>query len=287
MNAEDEPDFPTPDDMKPDRLVIGHVETSPTIGKIATALAKAQAAFGKVVKAESANVKNQAGTFLYKYTYATLADSIDAVAKALTDNEIAVIQPVASERGRVTVTTMLVHSSGEWMASALSMPVAEEKAQAVGSAITYARRYSLQAFVGIAPDDDDGGTAQDNPPPDEPREGSRKVTTPKGNGNRRPANPKREPKPETGDHEDTGAAQQVRDALANYRDVSGDADTNARVLLANALGKPWPDKPTEMDMTIVVTGLSGMAAAEVDDASKPDPYIPSDGKGDSLPAGES
>lgn len=284
MNAEDEPDFPTPDDMKPDRLVIGHVETSPTIGKIATALAKAQAAFGKVVKAESANVKNQAGTFLYKYTYATLADSIDAVTKALTDNEIAVIQPVASSRGTITVTTILAHSSGEWMSSSLSMPVKEEKAQAVGSAITYARRYSLQAFVGIAPEDDDGAEARDNPPSDEPREGTRKIIPPKGNTPKPESKPPREPPPDkrkpAADH---GENQKVSDALDDYLEASGDKRTK-RVILAEALGKPWPSEPSEMDRLTVI-GMLNQKATKAE--GKPDPYVPSDGKGDSLPAGES
>lgn len=270
----------TPDDRSPDRLTMGHVSASPTIGKIAAAIAKAQSEFGTVTRDSTADIQGRDGKRGYSYTYATLADSIAAVTKALTENEIALIQPTTSSRGAITVTTILAHGSGEWISSDLSMPVADAKAQAVGSAISYARRYALQAFVGIAPEDDDGAAAQANPPPDEPRAGSRKVTTPKGNGNGGSKKPPTEPKtrPKKNDSEESESAQKVRDALADYRKASGDGDTNARVLLARALGKPWPEKPSEMDMTVAVAGFSTMAdAAEKKTGDgEPAPYDPGD-----------
>ena len=67
--------------------------------------------------------------------------------------------PRAGEEGGVEVETVLCHSSGEWVAETLWLPVAKSDAQGVGSAITYARRYALCCVVGIAPEDDDGNAA--------------------------------------------------------------------------------------------------------------------------------
>lgn len=134
------------------------MKTSETIGKIADALAKAQATADKLAKTSTA----QAGQ--YSYTYATLADSIAAVREAFSANGIAIVQGAGLVDGVVEVTTTLAHSSGEWMSSVMSMPTGR-KPQEVGSAITYARRYALQAMCGIAPDDDDGAAAQRAEPP--------------------------------------------------------------------------------------------------------------------------
>ncbi len=293
MNAKPEPQEPDflPDDMKPDRQVVGVMTTSPEIGKIAAALAKAQGAFGKVIKESTAKLKGktEAGkVYDYSYTYATLGDTIAAIRVALSLNEIAVLQPATFDHNQATVTTRLIHSSGQWIASDISMPVAGDKAQAVGSAITYGRRYALQAMVGLAPDDDDGAAAQANPPPDESRAGTRRVIPPKGR-QRKPSAPK--PEPQGAPPEDDGREYRGRDALAAYREASGDAKTNARVLMAEALGKPWPKNPTELDNEQVIAGLARMAlaATEKKNAETPEPseppedYVPSDGQGDQLP----
>lgn len=129
------------------------METSTECSKIFTALAKAQAA------AEYLGKDKTLKTPQFSFDYATLANSIAAIRKAFTDNGIAVVQCPSLADGVVTVTTRLCHSSGEWIQSALSMPTGR-KPQEVGSAITYARRYALQAMAGIAPDDDDGAAAQ-------------------------------------------------------------------------------------------------------------------------------
>jgi hypothetical protein len=60
----------------------------------------------------------------------------------------------------VRVETMILHSSGEWICCGiLALPVSKKDAQGYGSALTYARRYSLSAAVGVAPEDDDGNAA--------------------------------------------------------------------------------------------------------------------------------
>lgn len=130
---------------------------SSTIGKISGALAKAQAEFGRLIADKS--VKNKDGT--PRYSYADLGDALEACRSCLNKHEIAVVQmPAATQRNGIEVTTVLVHSSGEWLRSdPLFMPVSGG-AQDVGSAITYGRRYSLLAMVGLAPEDDDGAKAQ-------------------------------------------------------------------------------------------------------------------------------
>ena len=118
------------------------------------ALAKAQAEFAPVVKNRKANYG----------MYADLGAIIDVVRPALNRNGIFLYQKVTSQEDGVVVETILGHESGETLSSGpLFMPVGEvrgSKAQAFGSARTYACRYSLSAFLGIcADDDDDGATA--------------------------------------------------------------------------------------------------------------------------------
>jgi hypothetical protein len=123
-----------------------------TLGKLAGALAKSHKNF-KAVKKTSSNP-------FFKSKYADLAEVLDATADALSDNELAVIQsPGEFADGKLKLTTLLVHSSGEWLRSALRMPVAKPDAQGVGSAITYARRYAYSAIVNVASEQDDDGNA--------------------------------------------------------------------------------------------------------------------------------
>lgn len=121
------------------------------IAKLAGALAKAQ---GQMANA----VKDTQNTF-FKSRYADLASCWDACRKPLADNGLAVIQLPTAQQDTVTVTTILVHESGESIAEALTLPVKEQTPQALGSALTYARRYGLCALVGIAPEDDDAESA--------------------------------------------------------------------------------------------------------------------------------
>ena len=102
----------------------------------------------------------------FKSRYADLASVWDACREQLTANKISVFQPVeVDEAGRVNVTTLLAHESGEWIESTLSLRPMKDDPQAVGSAITYGRRYGLAAMVGVAPDDDDGEAAMDRTRP--------------------------------------------------------------------------------------------------------------------------
>lgn len=121
------------------------------INAIAGALAKAQGVIEGALK-DSANP-------FFKSKYADLASVWAAARKPLTDNEIAVVQSPSASRDAVTVTTMLVHCSGQFFASVLTMTAKDDTPQGIGSCITYARRYALSALVGVAPEDDDGNAA--------------------------------------------------------------------------------------------------------------------------------
>jgi hypothetical protein len=137
-------------------------DTSPTIASLAKALAAAQ---GEVEGA----VKGRANP-AFRSKYADLAAVWDACREALTKHGLAVVQsPGPCADGRMEMTTMLAHASGEWMRGTLTIPLAKVDAQAYGSATTYARRYALAAFVGVAPEDDDGNAATAAAPRAQPR----------------------------------------------------------------------------------------------------------------------
>jgi hypothetical protein len=126
-------------------------ERSPEIDKLAAALSKAQ---GKI----EAAVKDSANPF-FKSKYADLASVWAAIRQPLTENGLSIVQEPSSKNGLVAVTTTLLHSSGQYTRSTLEVPVGKQDAQGYGSAITYVRRYQLQAIAGVAPEDDDGNAA--------------------------------------------------------------------------------------------------------------------------------
>jgi len=119
---------------------------------IATALVKAQKAFGPALKS-STNPH-------FKSKYADLAACVEAVIDALNNNGIALIQQSHECADGIIIETLFVHESGETLSGGkLHVPATKQDAQGYGSAMTYARRYSLQAACGIAPEDDDGNNA--------------------------------------------------------------------------------------------------------------------------------
>jgi hypothetical protein len=120
--------------------------------EIASALVKAQKAFGPALKTSS--------NPHFKSRYADLAACVEAVMGGLNDNGIALIQQTHECESGVMVETVFVHESGEtYSAGKLHVPAVKHDAQGYGSALTYARRYSLMAACGIAPEDDDGNMA--------------------------------------------------------------------------------------------------------------------------------
>src|SRR4029077_4145731 len=119
------------------------MQKSEQINDLAKALATARGSFNKVEKSSS--------NPFYKSKYADLAVIIDATYKALSDNGLSVMQfPGEVNGGAVTILTMLLHASGQWVSEETTMPVSKNDAQGVGSALTYGRRYALQSLLNVA-----------------------------------------------------------------------------------------------------------------------------------------
>lgn len=119
---------------------------------IAAALVKAQKGFAPALK-KSTNPH-------FKSKYVDLAGCVEAVIDSLNDNGIALVQSMHECSDGVIVETIFVHESGEQLSCGkLHVPASKHDAQGFGSALTYARRYSLMAACGIAPEDDDGNAA--------------------------------------------------------------------------------------------------------------------------------
>jgi hypothetical protein len=130
--------------------------------QIATALVKAQRAFAPALKT-STNPH-------FRSRYADLAACVEAVIDSLNANGIALVQRTHDSDNGVAVETLLVHESGETLSGGiLHVPAAKHDPQGYGSALTYARRYSLMAACGIAPEDDDANAAQKTRPTPLPR----------------------------------------------------------------------------------------------------------------------
>src|SRR5580693_4569281 len=151
--------------------------SSESIGAIAGALAKAQAELTNPEKSLTATIRSpfpREGDRTFRY--ASLSSGLDIVRKALGKHEIATVQTTSidNEAGLIRLTTVLAHSSGEWVSSDWPVcPVSETAApHKMGAALTYARRYALFTLVGIAGEDDldapdvgNGATLPVNPAP--------------------------------------------------------------------------------------------------------------------------
>ncbi len=130
---------------------------SEAIDQLATALSAAQ---GEMVGAQM----NAVNPFFHS-NYADLGAVVQAAKPALLKNGLAVSQLLTSADGRIGLTTILMHKSGQWLAAEISMPLEPEKgrslSQSIGASITYLRRYAYAAIVGVYSDEDaDGNVAQ-------------------------------------------------------------------------------------------------------------------------------
>ena len=124
---------------------------------LATALVKAKQAFGPALKSKD--------NPFFKSKYADLAACLEAVDQPCLDNGIVVYQETFEDATGVTVETVFLHESGESLrCGRLHVPAAKQDPQGYGSALTYARRYSLMTACGIASEDDDGNAAQRKAP---------------------------------------------------------------------------------------------------------------------------
>lgn len=131
---------------------MSNLTTSDQINELAGALAKAQG--------EMTAAYNDGKNPHFRSTYATLASIHDACVGPLSRNGLAVVQAPGVAQGSVTLTTTLIHSSGQWMECMMSAAAKNMGPQAIGSTITYLRRYGLAAMVGVVSADDDGEGAE-------------------------------------------------------------------------------------------------------------------------------
>jgi len=128
---------------------------SQEIGELATALAKAQ----RQIKSAPKDAVNPH----FRSRYADLPAVFDACREALATNGIAVSQIPIAVDGRQMLRTFLLHTSGQYLAGDYILKPTKDDPQGMGSALTYARRYSLSSMVGVTSDDDDDGNAASQP----------------------------------------------------------------------------------------------------------------------------
>lgn len=182
------------------------MERSEQINEIAKALSAAQA--------ELEGAKKEAVNPHLKSKYADLASVWDACRNVLPKNGLSVAQMAEpAPDGFLSLTTMLMHSSGQFLAGTIMLPLDKPTAQSYGAAMTYARRYGLSAIVGVSPEDDDGHEAS------------------QGQGNRYNNRP------------ESRGDQRVQQALrSNERSSSFAHDTGARQ------DNPAPQEPEELEL---------------------------------------
>ena len=142
--------------------------SSETTATLCAALVAAQGALKPIAK----DGKNPA----FRSRYATLDGIMETVRPALAAHGLAVVQgvvhPETGEGGRlvgIMVETRLVHTSGEWLASVVPVPVAKGDAHGLGSALSYGRRYGISALLALSTDEDDDGNAAAKAPPAKPQ----------------------------------------------------------------------------------------------------------------------
>lgn len=142
------------------------MQRSDSIADLAAALVKARPKFAAIKKTHTANVASAKGA--YKYTYSTLDDINEATVAPLAECGLVAMQNIEMARDSVSVSTFLLHASGQFLHfDAVTLP-AGSTPQSVGSATTYARRYSLQAALGIAAEEDDDGQQSAQKPSPKP-----------------------------------------------------------------------------------------------------------------------
>lgn len=126
---------------------------SETIGTLVKALTAARGAMKPIQKGHKADIPTKNGG-KFSYSYADLADVLEAISGPLAANGLAIIQTTRTDGGFRLVTT-LAHHSGEWIEGEMPLPGEDGDARSLGSWLTYLRRYAVCALVGVAAEDDD------------------------------------------------------------------------------------------------------------------------------------
>jgi len=200
------------------------MKTSDTVAALAAALAKAQ---GSMATAVRDGVNDHYGN-----SYASLGSLLKAAKASLSSAGLAVVQ--ASETLHVDdgilaiVVTRLLHSSGEWMETEVSIPLDQLSAQGLGKALTYLRRYSLASMVGIVSDEDDDGEADADTRTPQPKAPASRESAVKAPRKRRAAAPADE-------HVPDGERRDVEGILADVR-VTPAGKGNRTAILIEGFG---------------------------------------------------
>lgn len=224
-------------------------ETSPVLHELATALAKAQAEFKSIPKT--------ADNAFFHSKYADLAAVVSAAQPIAAKHGLSVAQfPTFLDTGEPVLTTYLLHSSGQYMTSTMRLFAAKNDPQGQGSAITYARRFSYMAVLGLVADneDDDGHAA-----------------TPRDNGNgAAPKQPPRQRKPKAA----KSPADEARDELLALCRENG----LSAMEVAQRFADDYRTKITDAD-ALLINGFTAMIRDEIklDAAAAADmPPVPAD-----------
>ena len=140
--------------------------SSDELNELAKALSAAQGEFPAIPKSHTGKIQGEGkrGAYEYTYHYADLADTVAAAQPILTTHGLSVAQfPEYDGVGEDLLTTRVMHESGQWLESSMRLLMAKQDPQGQGSAVTYARRYSYCAALGIVADEDDDGAAASQP----------------------------------------------------------------------------------------------------------------------------
>ncbi|MEM8494613.1 MAG: ERF family protein [Planctomycetota bacterium] len=138
------------------------METSEQISEIAAALAAFQVDVPPIPRNRTVTVKSKKTGGQYQFAYATLDAIQAAIRPAMKEHGLSIVHAPHKAESGLRLETRLMHSSGQWISCDLPVHAAQaDGAQALGSALTYMRRYSLTALLGISADEDDDGNAAD------------------------------------------------------------------------------------------------------------------------------
>ena len=199
---------------------------SSEIDQLAAALVAAQGEFEAVEKSTE-------NTF-FKSKYAPLADVVKAATPILVKHGLAVSQHIVGHQGWDGLMTMLIHSSGQFIESTMTLHLPKQDAQGQGSATTYARRYSFMAALGLVADsDDDGNKASGTPVNEKAAMGAHRRSAPQ---------PQPKPKPNTTVPAEgrVGAADAKRELIADALEKGWD-----EVMAHNLAKKAWGDRGSD------------------------------------------
>ena len=153
-----------------------NIEQSDPIAELAGALLAAQKEFTPVRKSKKGSIELKNGG-RYEYNYADLEGVLRMVFPVLHDNGLVLTQfPIVTDDGKGGLATQLIHKSGQWIRATMGLTVTQTTAQGMGSAISYARRYSIGAVLGIVTTTDDDGAVASS----EGSKGTTKREPPKG-----------------------------------------------------------------------------------------------------------